>query len=146
VVDEGQALEHRRVVFLHHRYPGFPSGILDPALTGGKRGHVIVQLSRPVELGDGLVVPVLQIQDDAQIAVGESEFRIELNGCAVFRHRLVELASALKDKTETVMWIGGFRVEPDRDAIFDDGIVEFALVLQDVAKARYVDRRISGPA
>ena len=26
-------------------YPGFPSGILDPALTGGKRGHVIVELS-----------------------------------------------------------------------------------------------------
>ena len=26
-------------------YPGFPSGILDPALTGGKRGQVIVQLS-----------------------------------------------------------------------------------------------------
>ena len=26
-------------------YPGFPSGILDPALTGGKRGHVMVELS-----------------------------------------------------------------------------------------------------
>ena len=26
-------------------YPGFPSGILDPALTGGKRGHVVVELS-----------------------------------------------------------------------------------------------------
>src|SRR5487761_1748576 len=26
-------------------YPGFPSGIIDPALTGGQRGHVIVELS-----------------------------------------------------------------------------------------------------
>jgi hypothetical protein len=26
-------------------YPGFPSGILDPALTGGERGHVMVELS-----------------------------------------------------------------------------------------------------
>lgn len=26
-------------------YPGFPSGIIDPALTGGKRGHVLVELS-----------------------------------------------------------------------------------------------------
>ncbi len=26
-------------------YPGFPSGIIDPALTGGERGHVMVELS-----------------------------------------------------------------------------------------------------
>src|SRR5437870_5138814 len=26
-------------------YAGFPSGMLDPALTGGERGHVMVQLA-----------------------------------------------------------------------------------------------------
>jgi hypothetical protein len=36
-------------------YAGFPSGLIDPALTGGVRGHVLVQLSTDDRPGAGVV-------------------------------------------------------------------------------------------
>lgn len=36
-------------------YAGFPSEVLDPAVTGGKRGHVLVQLSTTEAAGAGIV-------------------------------------------------------------------------------------------
>jgi hypothetical protein len=37
------------------KYPGFPSVVLDPALIGGKRGHVLVTLASIDASGTGLV-------------------------------------------------------------------------------------------
>ena len=60
-------------------YAGFPSGMLDPALTGGERGHVMVQLAPKTGSETGAIPGVLAIY--ANKTIGE----VDWNGKVVWQ-------------------------------------------------------------
>jgi hypothetical protein len=102
-----------------------------------------LQFCGPFGLGERFIGPMTDKQELAQIEVRGCRFGVELDGLAVFRHRVVELALIPQNVPEAVVRIGKLRIELRRLAKDFEATIASAEAFLYAASAMILLRRLA---